>query len=729
MNLDVSLSQFAQEAYKDYALYVLHDRALPGLIDGLKPVQRRLIYTMSLLHLDYQSKPKKSVRTVGDVLGKFHPHSDQACYEALVHLSQPFTTRYPLLHGQGNFGSQDDPKSFAAMRYTEVKLSFYASLLLNQLNEDIVPWQTNFDGTLSEPQVLPAQLPFLLLNGCSGIAVGMSCEIPSFNLVEVIDALLLLIALPKASVDDLIDVLPAPDFPAGGVIKATELELKNLFSTNTSSFIIEGRYVLEGKTLIIEQLPYGLSTSRLIEQIQQLIQKKDLIALSDLQDLSDHSQPVSLKCVFKTENDALKGLKVLLLKTDLRKTYRVYFNILNEHGIPSGMSIHEFLLTWIELRKSMMLKQYQRQMRLIDLRLHVINALGCVYQDIEKVIQIIRFEDDPWNIIAKKYELDQDQIEALKKLRLSQLTKLNAQELAIEKERLDQEKVVIYGLIHSPTKLKNALKKELTTLKKVYGDKRRTKILPASQEQVVALTHFKEKAAPVKNISLKIMITQMGWIKAFKAESEEEIDTAKSLRAGDSVVSILSCLSTEQLALWDNCGRVYLLKAHLIATSRFGEHVGSFISLPSGHEVIFMTLLQPVLVVTKNFLSMRVPVQDLGLSSRGIKVINLGQDDTLSHIHPIDSSYILVQSKDAMGVVVLDEISLQKKGKGVLLIDRKSNDIEKIDNFKDTFTVLLKKSRGKALERSFEDLLVKRGGKLKKIPSTHLSALRQIKTN
>ena len=275
MNLDVSLSQFAQEAYKDYALYVLHDRALPGLIDGLKPVQRRLIYTMSLLHLDYQSKPKKSVRTVGDVLGKFHPHSDQACYEALVHLSQPFTTRYPLLHGQGNFGSQDDPKSFAAMRYTEVKLSFYAPLLLNQLNEDIVPWQTNFDGTLSEPQVLPAQLPFLLLNGCSGIAVGMSCEIPPFNLVEVIDALLLLIALPKASVEDLIDVLPAPDFPAGGVIKATELELKNLFSTNTSSFIIEGRYTLEGKTLIIEQLPYGLSTSRLIEQIQQLIQKKD----------------------------------------------------------------------------------------------------------------------------------------------------------------------------------------------------------------------------------------------------------------------------------------------------------------------------------------------------------------------------------------------------------------------------------------------------------------------
>ena len=454
---DISLSDFAQEAYKDYALYVLHDRALPRLIDGLKPVQRRLVFAMHQLHLDYKSKPKKSARTVGDVLGKFHPHSDQACYEALVNLSQPFTTRYPLLDGQGNFGSQDDPKSFAAMRYTEVKLSIYANLFLEELNDDVVPWQSNFDGTLKEPQILPAQLPFLLLNGCSGIAVGMSCEIPSFNLSEVVDSLVLFLTHPKANATDLVEVLKGPDFPTGGVLKCTTDQLAQYYSSTTGTFTLEGKYTKDSKKIIISQLPYTLSTSRLIEQIQQLAQKKDLPGLTDIIDSSDHLQPVSLECHFKTESDCLHGLNVLLNKTDLRRTYRSYFNILDHRNIPGGMSIVQFIQHWIEVRKQIVLAQFKRRMRLINERLHILNALACVYNDMDQVIQIIRFEDEPWDVIAKRYDLDKQQIDALRALKLSQLTKINSQALLDEKQALEEEKVKVYAVIQSPTKLKNTI--------------------------------------------------------------------------------------------------------------------------------------------------------------------------------------------------------------------------------------------------------------------------------
>lgn len=725
---DVSLSHFAQDAYKDYALYVLHDRALPRLIDGLKPVQRRLVFAMHQLHLDYKSKPKKSARTVGDVLGKFHPHSDQACYEALVNLSQPFTTRYPLLDGQGNFGSQDDPKSFAAMRYTEVKLSLYANLLLDELNEDVVPWQNNFDGTLTEPQYLPAQVPFLLLNGCSGIAVGMSCEIPSFNLSEVIDALILFLTKPKSSALDLTEVLKGPDFPTGGVLKATEQQLADYYSSSTGSFILEGRYKQEGKKIVITQLPYTLSTSRLIEQIQQLAQKKHIVGLTDLLDLSDHLNPVSLECHFKTQADCLRGLAVLLSKTDLRRTYRSYFNILNQHNVPGGMSLISFLASWIEQRREIVLAQFQRRMRLITQRLHIINALACVYDDMEEVIRIIRFEDHPWQVIAKRFDLDQVQIDALRLLRLSQLTKLNAQGLHEEKKDLEEEKVQVFAVIQSPTKLKNTIKKQLLGIKKGYSDPRRTQIVTPDYEQVDSLAQVQNQEEVIKSTPIIVILTQMGWIKAIKCDDdlkEENIDVqeyTKNLRSSDKIRCLIVTNTKNKIALWDDQGRVYGLECHKIPTTRFGEHLNNFINAPSGHSITNLTPQALLLVLTSNHLTMKVDLSSIALTTRGTKVIDFDAGASLAHLKSISSPYLLVQAEKAIGVLNLDDIPLRKKGKGVLLVHRSTPAIKSLEAFYDTSKVILKKTRGKGLEKSFEDLLIKRSGKLKAVPATYASA-------
>lgn len=723
---DISLTTFAQDAYKDYALYVLHDRALPRLIDGLKPVQRRLVFAMHQLHLDYKSKPKKSARTVGDVLGKFHPHSDQACYEALVNLSQPFTTRYPLLDGQGNFGSQDDPKSFAAMRYTEVKLSLYANLLLDELNDDVVPWQSNFDGTLKEPQCLPAQIPFLLANGCSGIAVGMSCEIPPFNIGEIIDALVMLLKNPKTSASDILEVLPGPDFPTGGVLKFSPEQILSFYECSQGSFILEGKYELDNKKIMITQLPYTVSTSRLIEQIQQLAQKKEIAGLVDLLDLSDHSQPVALECHFKTAADCIKGLKCLLHKTDLRRTYRSYFNILDENNVPGSMSLMDFLLKWLNVRKDVVLAQFKRRFRLIEERLHIINALSCIYSDLEQVIKIIRFDDDPWGTIASRYDLDETQIEALRKLRLSQLTKLNAISLSEEKETLDKEKIETYAVIQSPTKLKNFIKKQLISIKNAYADTRRTQLEALDFEQASELKNYVERPAVIKSVPLEIMITKMGWIKAFKTDGTEKNEYSKSLRSSDEVIDVISCLSTDPIALWDDKGRVYSLQAHNIPTTRFGEHLNSFISLPSGNHITFMTKVMSTLVITSELLTMRVNLESLALSNRGVKVVELDSSHQITHVHPLVSPYIFVAHGQGHAVLALEDIPLRKKGRGVLLVDRKTPPLEVVQDFYDTSSISLKKPRHKVFDKSFEELLIKRGGKLKKIPSKYFGVPAQV---
>lgn len=725
---DISLSNFTQEAYRDYALYVLHDRALPRLIDGLKPVQRRLVYAMSQLHLDYKAKPKKSARTVGDVLGKFHPHSDQACYEALVNLSQDFTTRYPLLWGQGNFGSLDDPKSFAAMRYTEVKLSLYANLLLEELNDEVVPWQSNFDGTLKEPLHLPAQLPILLANGCSGIAVGMSCEIPPFNIGEIIQALLLLLKAPQSSTQSLVEVLPGPDFPTGGLLKSSSESMAQFYESSQGSFIIEGLFEHQGKKITITQLPYMVNTSRLIEQIQQLAQKKILTGLSDLIDMSDHEQPVCLECHFKSVQDATKGIACLLEKTDLRRTYRAYFNILDENNIPGSLSLKEFLTRWLKCRQDIVLKQYQRRLRLIKERLHILNALFCIYLDLEAVIGIIRYDDNPWQTLAQRYDLDQVQIDALKQLRLSQLTKLNHEQLSGEKEALEQESIETFSVISSATKLKNTIAKQLRSLAKVYADLRRTKIVREDFEQIAPEMIVSLSPQVVKEYPLKIMITQMGWAKALKAESHLNIDWQSSLRASDSIIAELSAISTQDIILFDDKGRLYSLPAHTIVSSRFGEHIANTISLPSGHQIVHMSHKAQVIIITSDLLTMKLDLEKLELSSRGAKVIDLNPGQELSFVVPLDAPYVMLHTEQSLGVIAVDDIPWRRKGKGVALISKQSTPIQKAYCVRETVRVAWKKPRHKTVEKSFVDLLIKRSGKLKKIPEKLQDIIPDIKS-
>ena len=471
------LATFVEEAYLNYSMYVILDRALPHLADGLKPVQRRIVYAMSELGLKATSKPKKSARTIGDVIGKYHPHGDQACYEAMVLMAQDFAYRYPLVAGQGNWGSADDPKSFAAMRYTEARLTPYAQALLAELDQATVDWQPNFDGTLEEPQLLPARLPNVLLNGTTGIAVGLSTDIPPHNLREIASACIRLLEHPKSSVAELCEHVKGPDYPTGGEILSSPEELRELYETGTGTVRIRASIANEKEGLIVTALPYQVSGARIMTQIAQQMREKKLPMVEDLRDESDHETPTRLVIVPRSKRVDREALLLhLFATTDLERSARVNLNVIDLDRRPRVMDLRSLLRAWLEFRKQTVTRRLNHRLDAVNKRLHLLEGLLTAHANLDEVIRIIRNEDEPKPVLMKKFKLSQEQAEAILEIRLKQLAKLEREKLEQEQQDLSAEKKEIEKILGSAARLKTLIKKELQEDAERYGDDRRSQL-------------------------------------------------------------------------------------------------------------------------------------------------------------------------------------------------------------------------------------------------------------
>ncbi len=474
-----SLAHHATEnrSVAEYAMYVIMDRALPHISDGLKPVQRRIVYAMSELGLKWTSKPKKSARTVGDVLGKYHPHGDSACYEAMVLMAQPFSYRYPFIEGQGNWGSPDDPKSFAAMRYTEAKLSQYSELLLSELGQGTCEWQDNFDGSMKEPVNLPARVPNILLNGTTGIAVGMATDIPPHNLREVVKGTIALIRNPNLTDEKIAEYIPAPDLPTKAEIITPPAELLKIQTTGRGSYRMRAVYSVDKNEIIITELPYQVSGSKIITQIADQMQAKKLPLVSDVRDESDHANPTRLVIVLRSNRiDAESVMSHLFATTDLESSYRVNMNMIGADGRPQVKSIRRILLEWIEIRKTTVTRRLQYHLNKIEKRLHILGGLIIAYLNIDEVIQIIREEDQPKPVLMQRFNIDEIQAEAILELKLRHLAKLEEMEMRREQEELEAKAAVIREQLANPESLKSLIISELKDDAKKFGDDRRSPV-------------------------------------------------------------------------------------------------------------------------------------------------------------------------------------------------------------------------------------------------------------
>ena len=540
-----SLSQFSERAYLDYSMYVILDRALPHIGDGLKPVHRRIIYAMSELGLSSAAKYKKSARTVGDVIGKFHPHGDTAAYEAMVLLSQSFSTRYPLIDGQGNWGSIDDPKSFAAMRYTECRLSPYAKSLLEELGQGTVDWDSNFDGTLLEPSVLPARLPNLLLNGATGIAVGMATDIPPHNLNEVVNACIKILDEPKVTVDELYSIIPGPDFPTKAEIISPEEDLKEIYRSGRGSVKMRSTYEIEKGEIVITALPHQTSSSKILEQIALQMDGKKLPMIVDLRDESDEENPTRLVLVPKSnrvDKDAV--MNHLFATTDLQKNYRVNMNLIGLNGKPQTRDIKLVLKEWLTFRSQTVTRRLQHRLDWVLDRLHILEGLLVIYLNIDEVISIIRNEDDPKKVLQKKFKLSVIQVDAILEIRLRQLAKLEEIKITEEQGNLDSERKDLEKILSSKTRLKTLIKNELKTDLEIYGDERNSPIV--SREEATAF----DETELISSDPVTVVLSERGWIRAAKGH---DIDPETlNYREGDSYFSSTPSRNNQNAVFFDS---------------------------------------------------------------------------------------------------------------------------------------------------------------------------------
>ncbi|MDO7667202.1 MAG: DNA topoisomerase IV subunit A, partial [Pseudomonadota bacterium] len=566
---------FTEKAYLDYSMYVILDRALPHVGDGLKPVQRRIIYAMSELGLSSTSKHKKSARTVGDVLGKYHPHGDSACYEAMVLMAQPFSYRHPLVDGQGNWGSMDDPKSFAAMRYTESKLTAYAQTLLSELGQGTVEWQPNFDGTMNEPTLLPARLPNILMNGGSGIAVGMATDIPPHNLREVVNACLTLLKKPNATLDDLLENIQGPDYPTGGEIITSREDLSKIYITGRGSVRQRGCYVKEDGNIIINALPYQVSGAKVIEQIAAQMNNKKLPMVADLRDESDHENPVRLMIVPRSNRVDVEDLMLhLFATTDLERSHRVNMNMIGLDGRPQVKNLRDLLVEWLTYRTETVRRRLQYRLDKIIARLHVLEGLLTAYLNIDEVIAIIRSEDEPKPVLMERFGISDRQAEAILELKLRNLAKLEEMKIRGEIDELTKEQKALELLLGSETKLKNLIRKELTADAEKFGDDRRSIIV----ERTLAKALSESELMPTE--PLTIVLSESGWVRAAKGH---DVDPASlNFRTGDRYMSSVKARSNQQIIFLDSTGRSYSVLAHTLPSARGqGEPLSGRFQTPS----------------------------------------------------------------------------------------------------------------------------------------------------
>ena len=576
----ISLKKYAEESYLNYAMYVILDRALPNVGDGLKPVQRRILYAMSELGLDATSKYKKSARTVGDVIGKFHPHGDSAAYEAMVLMAQNFSFKYPLVDGQGNWGSQDDPKSFAAMRYTESKLTNFANLLISELKSGTVDWQPNFDGSLLEPVIFPSKVPMILLNGTSGIAVGMATDIPSHNINEIIDAAVRLLDKPKSTLKELLKIIKGPDFSNEAEIIINDEELEEMYLTGRGGFKIQAHWEQEKNQIIINALPYQASGSKILEQIAEQMLNKKLPMVVDLTDEGDHEEPVRLVITLRSNRvNAQDLMNHLFASTDLQKTYRMNMNLISLKGGPKVFSLVELLKEWLVFRKNTVKRKLEHRLDQVNDRLHVLEGLLTVFIDIDKVIKIIRKSDEPKKELIKTFKLSDIQANAILEIRLRQLAKLEQLKLENERDELVNEQNNIEKILKSKTRLKTLIKNELIEIKEEFGEERKSPIIHESNAKV-----FSEEETIVTE-PITVVLSEAGWIRSAKGH---DIDpTSLSYRGDDSLQDFARGKSNQLAVFLDSNGKAYSIPSHSLPSARgMGEPITGRLNADSGVKFI-----------------------------------------------------------------------------------------------------------------------------------------------
>ena len=576
----ISLKKYAEESYLNYAMYVILDRALPNVGDGLKPVQRRILYAMSELGLDAGSKYKKSARTVGDVIGKFHPHGDSAAYEAMVLMAQNFSFKYPLVDGQGNWGSQDDPKSFAAMRYTESKLTNFANLLISELKSGTVDWQPNFDGSLLEPVIFPAKIPMILLNGTSGIAVGMATDIPSHNINEVIDATVKILEKPKSDLKDLLKIIKGPDFSNNASIVASREELEEMYSSGRGGFKIQAQWRQDKNQIIINALPYQASGSKILEQIAEQMINKKLPMVVDLADEGDHEDPIRLVITLKSNRvNAEDVMNHLYASTDLQKNYRVNMNLISLKGGPKVFSLVDLLKEWVIFRKDTVKRKLEHRLDQVNDRLHILEGLLTIFVDLDKVIKIIRNSDEPKKELIKAFKLSEIQANAILEIRLRQLAKLEQLKIENERNELVDEQDDIEKILKSKSRLKTLIKNELNEIKELFGEERKSPIINSTNAKI-----FSEEETIVTE-PITVVLSKAGWVRSAKGH---DIDpNTLSYRGDDSLQDFARGRSNQLAVFLDSNGKAYSIQSHSLPSARgMGEPITGRLNADSGVQFI-----------------------------------------------------------------------------------------------------------------------------------------------
>lgn len=570
------LHEFTEKAYLDYAMYVIMDRALPHVGDGLKPVQRRIVYAMSELGLKSVAKYKKSARTVGDVLGKFHPHGDVACYEAMVLMAQSFSYRYPLIDGQGNWGSQDDPKSFAAMRYTESRLSLYADSLLRELDQGTVEWAPNFDGTLEEPKLLPARLPNILLNGTSGIAVGMATDIPSHNLKEVVSALVHLLDEPSASLAQICKHIKGPDFPTSAEIISARNDILEIYKTGNGSVRARALYEIEDGDIVITALPYQVSGAKILEQIAGQMQQKKLPMVEDLRDESDHENPTRLVIVPRSNRIEVDTLMAhLFATTDLERSYRINLNMIGIDGKPRVKNLLEILNEWLVFRTRTVKNRLQHRLEKVCARLNILDGFLIAFLNIDEVIHIIRTQEDPKAVLIQRFHLNAEQADAILDLKLRHLAKLEEMKIKTEQQELANERDSLQAILKSEARVKALIKEELLEDVKLYGDARRSPL----QERAAAQAIKETDIVPAESVT--VILSKKGFIRAGKGHDINSEELA--YKSGDHYLTHTFMRSNESVIVLDSTGRSYSFSAHGLPSARsLGDPLSSRIDPPAG---------------------------------------------------------------------------------------------------------------------------------------------------
>lgn len=572
----IELKQYTEKAYLDYSMYVILDRALPHIGDGLKPVQRRIVFAMSELGLKASAKYKKSARTVGDVIGKYHPHGDAASYEAMVLMAQPFSYRYPLIDGQGNWGSQDDPKSFAAMRYTESRLSKFTEIFLSELGQGTVDWQPNFDGTLDEPQVLPARAPTVLLNGITGIAVGMATDIPPHNLREVVQATIHMLNHPKATVADLCEFIKGPDMPTDAELITSPADIQKIYETGRGSLKMRALWMREDGDIVITALPHHVSGAKILEQIAAQMQAKKLPMVTDLRDESDHENPTRLIVVPKSNRVDLESvMDHLFATTDLEHSYRVNINLIGIDGRPAVKALNTILSEWLSFRMTTVCRRLQHRLDWVDRRLHLLDGLLIAFLNLDEVIHIVRTEDHPRQVLMDRFNLSEDQANYILDTRLRQLARLEEMKIRSEQKELNDEKNKLEKILGSDARLKTLIRKELEAVAEEYGDDRRSPIVTRGEAQAFSESDLLT-ADPIT-----VVLSEKGWIRAAKGH---EVDAPNlNYKSGDQFRFAVKGKSNQNTLLFDSFGRCYSLASHQLPGARGqGEPVTGKLNPPSG---------------------------------------------------------------------------------------------------------------------------------------------------